>query len=169
MEAVRSRARDLTISPCCSEGAPTPRERFEARAEKIALLAAQLPQARLRRENIDSDPYDSTPFGLRRRLPPRHLAVGQEHDRDRIASIAKREDSACPDPLLAVKRACLDAARDLLLEMVMVDAELSRSAGGDGSLVVAPAKAYSRPAGSEKTMSRGSERSFSRRREYSLE
>src|SRR5262249_35683455 len=165
METIRRRGQGRTMPRSRSESALTPRERFEASAEKIALTAAQPPTLPMQGDNVESDVYDSTPFGLRRRLQSRNPLVGQEHRHDSQAvAVTTREDPARPDAILMIRRACLDAARELLLEMVMVDAELARSPGRDAGLLGPPAKGYLRLPASAKTMSLGSEGSFSRRR-----
>jgi hypothetical protein len=130
MEAVKTRGQGQTVSRSRIEADGTPRERFETRPEEIALSAVGSRQSLLRGGSVESETYDSTPFGLRRRLRPRLPPVAQKdrHDPAAAAAITKREGSARRDGIPGMRRACLDAARDLLLEMILVEAELARSA-----------------------------------------
>jgi len=105
----------------------TPRKRFEARAERIAASAEERPKMPADAMKAESDDHDSTPFGLRRRVRPRLPFVNGEQGKGRRAHAASRRCALSDsDEIERVKRACLEAAGELLLEMVSLEADLMR-------------------------------------------
>jgi hypothetical protein len=109
---------------------PTPRERFVARAERIAASAHEQPGVARPAMKISSDDHDATPFGLRRRVRPRLPFVDGEQGRGAraLGAPSRRFTSDCGE-IDRVKRAFLEAARELLSEMVSLEAGLVQSRG----------------------------------------
>jgi hypothetical protein len=106
---------------------PTPRERFEARAERIAASAQERSKVPAHAMKAESDERDATPFGLRRRVRPRLPFVNGEQGHGWRALGASSQCALSDSHEIdQVKRACLEAARELLLEMISLESDLVR-------------------------------------------
>ena len=104
---------------------PTPRERFEARAERIAASAQERPKVAAYAIEAESYERDATPFGLRRRVRLPFVNGEQGHGWPALSASSRCALSDSHE-IDQVKRACLEAARELLLEMISLETDLVR-------------------------------------------
>jgi hypothetical protein len=118
LEAVTNRAQREERDGAIDRRKESASERFEASAHRIARVAETLTH---QTPGLSSEGYDSTPFGLKRRV----AALAARGIPGRRSIPDERDD------VERIRRAFIEVAKRLLAEMVHIDAELGKALSPD--------------------------------------